>query len=248
MSDIIQLFVDFDDTLSDFVGLGGQYVARLATLLSGEFGGRKLDWASLLPAAIAASLDRYATKFGNNPQPGFAAWAEQERARIVTELFDAMNRKLPLNETAVSLADRLQWDALTTCGAPLPGAEAALTDVCNLGVKVQMASSWGSRYLHAALIGAGLDSSIETKFGPDLVDCPKEGPEFYRRIFRVCDVRPDRAVVLDDQVMCLDWAEEAGARVIQACMKSNSPAQFPTAIRNLSELPAAIPRDSGPAH
>jgi phosphoglycolate phosphatase-like HAD superfamily hydrolase len=239
-ADNVHLFLDFDDTISDYIELGGQYVTRLASLLSSEFGGTDLEWASILPAAIAASLDRYAKRFGNKPQPGFAAWAEDERARVVSELFDTMNRTLPLNESPVSLVDRLQWGALTSCCAPLPGARAALAEISESGVRVHMASSWGSKYLLAALIGADLDTFVETKFGPDLVDCPKEGPEFYRRIFRKCDIQPHQAIVLDDQVMCLDWAEEAGARVIQVCIKSDSRPEFPISILNLSDLPAAL--------
>ncbi len=78
-------------------------------------------------------------------------------------------------------------------------------------------------------------------FGPDLVDIPKEGPEFYMAVFKACSIRPDEAIVVDDQAMCLDWAEEAGARVVQACVRDGAlEPEFPMVIRSLCELPILV--------
>src|SRR5438309_602999 len=65
--------------------------------------------------------------------------------------------------------------------------------------------------------------------------------EFYDRIFESCEIHPSRAIVVDDQAMCLDWAEEAGTRVIQARIRPDAPeAEFPIVLTQLSDLPALI--------
>src|SRR5262249_10976942 len=144
------------------------------------------------------------------------------------------------------LAAKIQFDALTACNAAFPHAESALRELHEMGVRTQTASSQESEYLLAALIGAGIESYIETKFGPDLVDCAKESPEYYCRIFKTCEIRPSQAIVVDDQPECLDWAEEAGARVIQARLIPDAQEQqFPNAITDLSSLPAMVLTLSG---
>ena len=49
------------------------------------------------------------------------------------------------------------------------------------------------------------------------------------------------AMVVDDQAMCLDWAEETGARVVQACLKVGAEEpEFPVSFTNYEELPALV--------
>src|SRR4030095_7634308 len=73
-----------------------------------------------------------------------------------------------------------------------------------------------SEWLRASLIGAGLESYLERKFGPDLIDCAKEGTAYYERLFAAAGVRAAEALVVDDQPDPLRWALQMGAKVIQA--------------------------------
>jgi phosphoglycolate phosphatase-like HAD superfamily hydrolase len=241
MPEGVFLFVDFDDTLSDFAALGGQYVEQLSRLLSSEFGGEPGEWAAATVPELEASVARYVEKFVGNPLAGYNAWIEEERARVAAAIFARVGRELPANEPLGPLAKRVQFDALTNCNAVFPGTEEALHALFEADVRIQLASSQESDYLLAALIGGGIESCTESKFGPDLVDCAKEGPEFYRRIFAMAEISPSQAIVLDDQAMCLDWAEEAGARVIQACLKANAAEpEFPVVLGSMAELPGLV--------
>jgi FMN phosphatase YigB (HAD superfamily) len=235
------LFIDFENTLCDMAAHREQFAGVLCRLLSEEFGGQRDQWHSAIRHQLALSMGDYARKFTGDPLAGYNAWVDQERVRATTGIFTAMEVPLPTDEPVVKLAKRLQFDALTGCNSLLEGTESALKELFDQGVRTQLASAQESEYLLAALIGAGVESYTESKFGPDLVDCAKEGPEFYRRIFAACEIRPSQAIVVDDQAMCLDWAEEAGARVVQAALLPDSPEpEFPIVLRSFSDLPRLI--------
>jgi phosphoglycolate phosphatase-like HAD superfamily hydrolase len=241
MPDETFLFLDFDNTLSDMDALGAQYVQAVAILLAHEFGGEAGAWATVTAPALRESKTRYEAAFVDNPLGGFAAWVEAERVQVAEAIFAGVGKALPKEETVSALAKRVQFDALKGCNAVFPGAEETLRVLRKAGLRVQMASSQESEYLRAALMGAGLEGYVEELFGPDLVDCAKEGPEFYQRLFAECGIRPAQAVVVDDQALCLDWAEEVGARVIQACLKPDSPEpEFPFVLTRFTDLPPLI--------
>jgi FMN phosphatase YigB (HAD superfamily) len=246
MAEQTYLFLDFDDTLCNMAEHRRQLVQELASLLTDEYGGGEDEWAPILAPILAASLIRYREEFGGQPLAGFNRWIIEQRARVAREILEAKGIGLPADTDFGGIAARLQFEALTACNASFPNTEEALRELFDMGVRTQLASSQESEYLLAALIGAGIESYTESKFGPDLVDCAKEGTEFYRRIFAACEISPAQAIVVDDQPECLVWAEEAGAKVIQARLKPDSPEQqFPMGITALSALPAAVRKLAG---
>lgn len=241
MADEVFLFIDFDDTLSSSHDLNTQYARELSLLLSQDLGNEPGIWEPLIQAELEQSLALYSQKFKNSPLAGYTNWIEEERGRFLLEIARQAQVKLPSNESSAAYAARLQFDALTMCNASFPAAEETLRTLFDDNVRVQLASSQESQYLLAALIGAGIESYTESKFGPDLLDCAKEGPEFYKRIFESCRIDPQMAIVIDDQPTCLQWAKEAGARVIQACMLPNAAAAAePITITQLRDIPAIL--------
>jgi FMN phosphatase YigB (HAD superfamily) len=234
------VFLDFENTLVSQSELRRRYVEELAALLSSDFGGEPEVCLRAARTGIERSVARYEDRFLADPLAEFIAWLGDERERVGREVFHAASLPLP-DEAIGEVVKRLQFDALSVCSAPLPGASEALDALFQLGFRVQLASAWDSEWLMAALMGSGLESYTESKFGPDLVNCAKEGPEFYRRIFAVCGVSPRETVVVDDQPKCLAWASEAGANVIQARIVEGTPCEYPyAAIHALDELAEAV--------
>jgi phosphoglycolate phosphatase len=155
-------------------------------------------------------------------------------------VFQSVGHELPAHIAPDELTLKIQSEALRACqgGAIYPGAREALQDLHQAGVRLHMASSHESRYLMAAMHGAGLDTLLDSFFGADLIDCAKEGTEYYCRMFESCGIRPEQAVVLDDGVDCLKWAQESGARVIQVRLRQDPPAQeFDSVLTDWRALP-----------
>ncbi len=236
------IFVDFDDTLSDNFQFNLQYVRELGALLAPKFGGEGEAWAKSATDMLATIEAEYVARFVGAPLAGYCAWLETIRARSVELLFGGMGVAAPAD--AASLAIDNQFSALTACDAAFPGASEALMALFEDGVRTQIASGQESEYLLAALMGAGVESFTESKFGPDLVDCAKEGPEFYARIFAASGVAAGETLVIDDRPDALGWAMATGAKTIQARL---SPVRhFETVpgvvavLTNLRDLPALV--------
>lgn len=237
------LFTDFDDTLSCQPDLTEKYIRELCILLPHEIAGGEGDWERAVRIALSNSLNRYKERYNENASlTGYGAWIKEERARALMDACQVMNLSLKTSETPSELASRLQFEALTSCNAAFPEAYATLQQLFEMGVRIQMASSQESDYLLAALIGAGIESFTESKFGPDIVDCAKEGPEFYRRITSAIGANPMNSIVLDDQLRCLLWAKEAGiGNLIWLSKDTTIPAPEDVYhIRSLNELPGII--------
>jgi phosphoglycolate phosphatase-like HAD superfamily hydrolase len=235
MSDRPVVFLDFDDTISDMRSLGPQYVVQLSIILAARFGGSEEGWAVILADELPASLARYAEAFAGRPCMGFAKWVAAERARVAHTVIRRMGLT-PLVVDLSKLALQFQTAALKNCDALFPGVRDTLARLAEAGFQVHIASSQESAYLEAALEGAGIRAFVGTAYGPDLLDCAKEGPEFYEKLFRHAAVIPSNAVVIDDQPECLRWAAAAGARCIQARMFADSPPAVTEEITSLETL------------
>ncbi len=208
------LFIDFDDTLSDSFVLRTQYAREVGALLAQSYGKTEDEWAKATADLLMILEKDYVARFVGNPLGGYSEWLHAARQKSAETLFSVLN--LPVPGNAIQIIIETQFNALTACDASFPGAYAALDALFQADVRVQLASGNESEFLLAALIGAGIESFTESKFGPDLVDCAKEGPEYYLKIFEATGVAPSDALVVDDQPEALQWAMAAGAKTIQA--------------------------------
>lgn len=239
------LFIDFDETLSDSFVLRTQYVREVGALLAQSYGKTEDEWAKVTVDLLVALERDYVARFVGNPLAGYSNWLDAARQTSAERLFAALDQPVPDN--AIQIVKETQFNALTACDAAFPGAYEALDALFQADVRVQMASGNESEYLLAALIGAGIESFTESKFGPDLVNCAKEGPEFYLKIFEAMSIAPSDALVVDDQPEALQWAMTAGAKTIQA--RISTELHFPdvpgvsalmTDLRQLPELAKKI--------
>lgn len=236
----IYVFLDFDDTLSDMRRLRPQLIDESAELLA-RFGATREAWAQAVALALDRSVARYTERFTADPTAEYVTWLDDERTRIGEDLFAAVGVAPPPNEPLGAIVKRMTFDALAYCNAAFPNAENALRELFEMGVRTQTASAQDSDYLLAALIGARLESYTESKFGPDLINCAKESPHFYTRVFSACGIHPGQAIVVDDQPICLRWAQEAGAHVVHARVAPDCPpAACEHTLTDLRDLPDLV--------
>ena len=208
------VFLDFDDTLSDPFQFHVQYVREVGALLAPRYGGSEERWAKAAVDLLESVEAEYVVRFTGNPLNGYCAWLETVRERSAVTMFQRVG--IPAPEDPARVARETQFETLRRCNAAFPGAVDALEGLRAAGFRIHIASGQESEYLTAALAGADLDRFVEMKFGPDLVDCAKEGPEYYERIFAAAGVKASDAVVVDDHPPAIDWALLAGASVIQS--------------------------------
>ncbi len=214
MSRTLSVFLDFDDTLSDPFELHLQYVREVGGYLSDRYGEDAVRWSRAAIDMLEAVQGDYLDRFERNPLSGYCVWLDTIWERAALGMFEQMGMAPPPEPARV--AQETQFNGLVRCNAAFAGASEALASLHDSGWIVRIASGQESKYLTAALIGAGLDRYVGRRFGPDLVDCAKEGPEYYERVFESVGVTSADAVVVDDDPHAIGWAIQTGATVIQS--------------------------------
>lgn len=236
------ILFDFDDTLSEQTPFLLQYAHAIARTLAEKHGGEVDRWSECAVAMMQTLEADYIARFRDDPLNGYCAWLREMRRRASELLFTGMGAPLPADPAETAL--RTLKTALSQCEALFPGAREAVQQLHQYGYSLHMASGNDSDHLHAALCGAGIEPYFDRLFGPDRIDCAKEGPEFFARICTSLGVSPDRVLVVDNDPNAIGWAAKAGVRGIQVdLLPSKRVGRAPEAtalVTDLSELPNRI--------
>ncbi len=148
---------------------------------------------------------------------------------------------LPPDDEAVSLADAASAYITPRVRAALPGVVEAIGSLKDDGHTLHTASGEPSFELDGYLMGMGVRPCFDRLYGPDLVDCLKDGPEYYRRILADSGVAPSDAVFVDDQPAAVDWIRAAGARpiLVGPAAQANGHTAW-LALDSLADLPRTL--------
>ncbi len=206
------LLFDFDDTLSEQIHFNTQYVRGIGGVLAERFGGEGEDWAKSAIDMLVALEAEYIAQF-ETMHTGYNTWYAGMHMAAMSRVFAGMGRDVP--EGAEQLSHETQRLAMAQCDAIFPGVRETLFQLKEAGYTLHLASGNDSLHLQRALVGAGLASLFERHYGPDLIDCVKEGPLYYERIFADLNLTPQQAVVIDNDPNALTWAISLGAQAIQ---------------------------------
>jgi phosphoglycolate phosphatase-like HAD superfamily hydrolase len=236
------ILFDFDDTLSDPIPFFLQFAREIGAYLSPRFGKKPEAWEKAAADMLIAVQEDYWERFGGNPTNGYLDWLHSLRRRSLQWMFDAV--ELPLPPDVERLARELQFEALSRCHAGFLGAGEAVAALHRAGYPLHMASGQESDYLCGGLTGLVLTPYFGRLFGPDLIDCAKEGPEYYHRVFAALGVQGEDVIVVDDYPPAIGWAVSTGAQVIQAQLSPviREPVQpgIVATLTDLHDLPALI--------
>ncbi len=209
------LFFDFDDTLSEHALFIEQYAVALGHALAVQFrteGRSDTEWINSVVSMFHALEKDYVARFVGNPLNGYNSWYAKMPARAAELVFAEMQLPIPPDPAHVAV-DALDG-ALCRCSAIFPGVRETLHALKDQGHTLHIASGNDSRHLAAALTGAGITNCFERLYGPDLIDCAKEGIEFYTRVLEASGCAPESAIVIDNDPNAIRWAQQAGAKVI----------------------------------
>jgi FMN phosphatase YigB (HAD superfamily) len=247
MAIMTTLFFDFDDTLSEQIPFNLQYVRGLGHALAPLHGGDVEAWASKAADMMVALEIDYIGRFRNAPLSGYCEWLPSMLANAVALLFGGMN--LPLPADAEAVARQMRRAALHECNSLFPGAQQMFATLHARYGPLHMASGNDSDHLRAAMKGAGLLDYVDRLYGPDLIDCAKEGPEFYERLLADMRLSPSEALFIDNDPAAIGWIHAVGAQAIQVkLLPYHRPETAPgvrAVVDNLSNLADEIRRLDG---
>ena len=223
------LFFDFDDTLSEQIPFNVQYANHLGAALAAAYGDEERRWTAQAVAMLITLEADYTTRFRGNPLNGYRAWLPTMLNRATELMFTGMEVPLPADTLSVAL--RMRAEALSHCDALFTGAKEMLHTVHHLGMPIHLASGNDSAHLLAALRGVGLDSLVDGFYGPDLIDCAKEGPEFFAGVLSATGTAPMDALFIDNDPVAIGWARASGAQAIQVQLLTHHPVEPAAGVR-----------------
>ncbi len=215
------ILLDFDDTLSEYTVFYKQYTQVLGGILRKSFGGEQEVWAHSAQLMLVAIEADYMSRFLHNPLAGYCAWLKHSRHLAAQILFEGAEMEAPAN--AVQYLKRAHAKALSQCSALFAGMEVAIHRLADAGIALYTASGNESRHLHAALQNTSLLNCFQRLYGPDLIDCAKEGPEYYTLICKDLHISPNMALVVDNAPEALGWAAEAGLNTLHIHLLNHLP-------------------------
>ena len=206
------IFLDNDGVLTDAEAHHVAYCSRYGELMSARFGDTAEAWAEANSAAFAAMMDWYEANADRYAEAGFFEDLYQVELGAA---FAHMKMRPPDWETEGRLLmRRLLFESPLRACALFPGAREAVEELARQGYRLCLASNAHSLHCEGVLIGCGLRQHFICAFGPDLVNCATKSTEFYRRICDHVGVRPEQAVLVDDNGLPLAMASRIGMRTI----------------------------------
>ena len=233
------IFIDNGNVLSDNARTEPQWIRLTGQYFSTRFGGSAEKWGSANQHAFTIFLDRYRAEAWGRPEMDYNAFQERELAQWIVCMFERVGLDPPpLEDRLDIMLSAYEW-ITERVRASIPGAVEAVHELNELGCHLYTCSGASSTILRGYLRAMGVEKVFRSYYGPDLVNCPKEGPLFFWRLFEDSGVQTSKAVVVDDMPMVLKWAEECGAICIQVGDSDQDSGRF-TTISGLSELPELL--------
>ena len=235
------IFLDNDGTLTDGEAMHALYCRRYGELMSRRYGGAVEDWADANSAAFRVMMHWYQD---NEAQYADATFFEGLYRIEAEAAFAHMGLEPPPWETEGRLVHRrLLFECPAGACALFAGAREAVLELAGQGHRLNLASNAHSLHCEGVLSGAGLRQHFVHAFGPDLVNCAAKSAEFYRRACAHVGVKPEQAILVDDNGSPLAMAQEVGMRTVfvDQWRSRELPDRAPHAtVGSVAEVPRAI--------
>ena len=210
--------------------------------LVGEFmptrlGRRKREWARANREAFAEVLFRYQPRWAQEPLSTF--WDDYlfDWLRVMCE---QVGVGVPGREEAVSIAWEASAYITRRVHSAFPGAVDAIRQLHASGYLLHTASAEHSDELTGYLEAMGIRDLFGRLYGPDLVDLPFRGPQYYQRLFEESGAVAVESIVVDDSLQRAAWAMDAGASAVLVSRDHSASDVGCPVISSLAELPALI--------
>jgi phosphoglycolate phosphatase-like HAD superfamily hydrolase len=175
-------------------GTGDEWVRANLAVMTGH-------WLDLLPAELSTFVT-----FRDFHSAYALSW--------MRKMCDGVGMSFPGDDEAVALYTELGIYVAERADAAIEGAADAVRRLALAGYTLRMASGSASWELRGILGRMGILDAFSGLYGPDLIDHVKHGPGYYERIFADARVEPGRALVVESDLECCNWAREAGAQAV----------------------------------
>lgn len=239
------LFLDDGGVMSDNDRRTLEWRRLVGEFLAPRLGGSRSAWAEANRVVFEGSWQRYleAVELAGGGYLDYFAFWEPEHERWLREMCQHVGVAVPSGDACLRLAKETDAYVIPRIRAAFPGAVDAIRELRAQGYTLSTASGGSSLDLDGYLSGMGVRALFMSRlYGPDLVHTPKDGPQFYERIFADAGVEPAAALVVDDLPRAVQWAAQVGATAVLVSSDQHSATKARAVIRSLAELPSLMGR------
>jgi HAD superfamily hydrolase (TIGR01509 family) len=243
VSKVRYLFIDNGGVMSDNSRLRQNWPPMVGEFFASRLGGTAEAWADANRAVIA---DVFARSYFALPQTAWDSARDSVLAETNLYFLDwlrSMCREMGL-EGPVSDASCIEmaWEAdawiRPQARALFPGVERAIAELA-AGFTLFTASD-GLSFQLADRLGAGIAGFFQCLYGTDIVNTPKQAPDFHDRIFAHAGVDPASALVVDDSPEVLRRAQKLGVFTVLVSREPVDGAGIDAVIDRLAALPPLL--------
>ncbi|MCC6238408.1 MAG: HAD family hydrolase [Dehalococcoidia bacterium] len=226
------IFLDLDGVLLDPVRVVAEWERLVGDFFARRIGGAPARWALANRRVYGPLLAAHVQPL-EDPLPAEmdlgVAW--------VRALCEDLGRPSPSRSCALTLWRAAEVHVCAHTTATFEGARPVI-EALREGYELHTASGNCSWRVDALLGRLGVLQHFEVRFGPDRARAAKHTLEFYRRAFTAARVRPEEALVVDDNAHQLDLARALGART--ALVGVADPGAFDLVVTSIEELPQRL--------
>ncbi len=203
------LFLDDGGVMSDNTLRAPEWLRLIGEFMPPRMGGSAEAWQEAnrtvfrqIWADLIARISTFAT---------YEEFWRTHAIEWVDAMCGAMNIERPDEEDGIALYRELSLHVAENANCAFDGAPEAIFALEQAGYTLYTASGTPSWELRGITGRMGVASAFSKLYGPDLIDHVKYGPAFYQRLFEDSGVSPEKAVVIESDSECCDWARQAGA-------------------------------------
>ncbi len=241
----LTVFLDDGGVMNDNAVRVPQWQRLVAEYLAPRLGGDPRAWAEANRIVAERVWRQFLESLERAPDAEFAHLSREFNRSWLAGMCEIVGVDTPQDDQCIALTRETSAYVTRRVRAAYPGAVDAIRGLHGRGYALSTASGEISPELDGYLEGMGVRDLFSLPlFGPDLVNEPKNGARYYRRIF-AHGADPSAALVVDDDPHALDWAAEAGAMTVLVSNGQSHDGRH-RAIRRLAELPDLLAQpDSG---
>ena len=230
----LTIFLDDGGVMNDNELRAPQWQRLVGEFMAPRLGGQQREWSYANSNAFNKVFSDYEPRWEREAPP--ASWDDYlfDWLRLMCEQVGVY---VPRHEEAVSIAREANAYITRRVHAAFPGAVDAIRQLHAEGYRLNTASGGHSNLLAGYLEAMGIRHLFGRLYGPDLVDLPLHGPQYYRRLFEDSGTEAIKAVVVDDSPKRVAWAMDAGASAVLVSQHGSTPDVGCPVISTLVELP-----------
>jgi HAD superfamily hydrolase (TIGR01509 family) len=234
------IFLDDGGVMNDNRLRAAQWQRMIGAFFVPKLGGTPEAWARANADVIASILAPDAWQARLRAAPDYASFDHQYQIDWLRAMCDRVGIAAPADDDCVTLSHAATRDITPRVRAAFPGVTATIRALYEQGYTLHTASGEASEDLDGYLEGMGVRQCFIRLYGPDLLDCFKDGPRFYTQMFADAGVEPRDALVVDDNIDVAGWAASAGARTVLVGTSGHAGRGPSHVIGSLSELLANV--------